>query len=97
MRYLWLVLKIVLFILLLAFAASNRHIVDLYLLKDIGWSLPMALALLIFFVVGVVLTLLAMLPSYFLVRRELAAARRELRALQQPVSSAPAFSDDILA
>jgi uncharacterized integral membrane protein len=76
MRILTWAILVALFILLLAFAAKNSDPVTLRFYFDLQWKAPLIALLLAFFVGGVVLGLLAMLSTWYALRREIARLRR---------------------
>lgn len=78
MRYLAWFVKIVLFLLFFAFALKNTDTVTLNGLLGSKLQTPLIVLLLVFFVSGVVLGVLAMLAQVFSVRRELAETRKAL-------------------
>ncbi|WP_374336040.1 lipopolysaccharide assembly LapA domain-containing protein [Leeia sp.] len=95
MRYVFLLLKITLFILLLAFAMKNGQTVSLNLFQGHAWQTPLVVLLLVFFAVGTLFGLLASMVFVMRVRRELLSLKRELRnrnaaasPLTQPASDA---------
>jgi uncharacterized integral membrane protein len=84
MRYLALILKIVLFVLLLGFAVKNSDVVTLHYFLGYEWQSPLALVILVAFAVGLVAGLLACSWRLLRSHREL----RQLRRLNPPHSSA---------
>jgi len=80
LRYLFWLLLALLFVLLLLFAVRNTAPVRLRFFFDQGWDVPLILLLLVFFVIGVCLGLLASLERIFRQRRELLALRRSLES-----------------
>jgi len=86
MRYLFWLLLGVLFLLLLLFAYRNTGAVRLHFFFDQGWDLPLILLLLVFFVIGVSMGVLASLERIFRQRRELIALKKELAARNRPVA-----------
>ena len=76
MRIVTWTVRLVLFILLLAFAAMNTEPVTLRFYFDLAWQAPLMAVLLAFFVAGVAFGLLAMLGTWFAQRREIARLRR---------------------
>jgi len=75
-----LVIKIVLFLLLLGFAALNSDSVTLRYFLDMEWQAPLSLVILAAFAVGLLAGLLGC--SLRLLRNQ-----RELRALRNPISA----------
>jgi uncharacterized integral membrane protein len=68
---------LVLFILLLAFAAKNTEPVALRFFFDLAWQAPLVALLLAFFAAGALFGLAAALTTLLRQRRELARLRRE--------------------
>lgn len=96
MRYVWLAVKIIIFLILLAFAVNNSQAVELKLLMGYVWELPLIMIILIFFTLGVAFGLAAIAVTMFRLRRDLQAAKRELRAAKQnPERSAPDIEDTL--
>ena len=71
---------LLLFILLLAFAAKNTEPVALRFYFDLVWQAPLVLLLLAFFASGAALGLVATLGTVLRQRREVLRLRREQRA-----------------
>ena len=80
LRWIALLLRIVLFALLLLFAAKNTELVTLHFYLDQSWQMPLVLLALLFFAVGAGLGVLACLGSLFRQRREILALKRQLAA-----------------
>ncbi len=76
MRYLNLALKIILFLLLLSFAAMNSETVVLRYFLGTGWRAPLVLVLFVFFAGGLLLGLLIGVGQRWRQGRELAALRK---------------------
>ncbi|WP_148715861.1 LapA family protein [Chitinolyticbacter meiyuanensis] len=92
MRYLLWLIKFLLFVLLFGFAMHNAEPISLKFFLGYIWQAPLALVLLVFFVAGVALGLLAALGQMVKLRRELVGLRKELRirnAPAQPVAPDP--------
>ncbi len=70
---------LLLFILLLAFAARNTEPVALRFYFDLSWQAPLVLLLFGFFAAGALLGLIAALGTLLRQRRELLRLRREAR------------------
>jgi uncharacterized integral membrane protein len=70
---------LLLFILLLTFAAKNTEPVALRFYFDLVWQAPLVLLLLAFFAAGAALGLVAALGSVLRQRREVLHLRREAR------------------
>lgn len=90
MRYVMWLLKLVLFVVVLTFAAKNTAPVTVRYYLGNEWEAPLILVLLVFFVLGTVLGVMAGLSQVFRQRREIAALKRELRARESsPVLEVP--------
>ena len=87
MRYLIWLLRAVLFVLLLGFAVKNDQPVVLKYFFGYEWQASLVVILLVFFTVGVLIGVLAMLGNIFRQRRELAALRRELQSKNKLAAS----------
>lgn len=86
MRIVSWIARIILFLILLGFAISNTQETELrFFGSELAWTKPLVLHLLMFFVGGAVVTVLAMLPGSFRQRREISRLRREVSTLQRPV------------
>ena len=79
MRYLNWVLRIVLFIGLLGFAVKNDQPITLRYFFGYEWQSSLVIILLIFFAVGTVVGVLAMLANVLQQRREIARLKRDIR------------------
>lgn len=97
MRYVWLTVKILVFLLLLAFAVNNRQLVEFHFLLGYAWEVPLIIVLFLFFAAGVALGLIACFMRLYRLRRELQQVRRELRALQDAPARAHPDIEDTLA
>ena len=80
MRYLNWIIRVVLFIALLGFAAKNDQPITLRYFFGYEWQSYLVVALLIFFSVGAVIGVLAMFPKLLQQRREIAVLKRQARA-----------------
>lgn len=76
MRYLTWFVRIVLFLLLLGFAVKNADTVRLQYYFGYEWQAPLMLILLVFFILGVTIGVLACLGKIFRQRREIAAFKK---------------------
>ena len=79
MRYLLLILKFALFVLVLTFAVTNTEMVTVRYFLGWEWQSPLIFVLLIAFCAGIALGLAAGLGQIFKLRREIAALGRKLR------------------
>jgi lipopolysaccharide assembly protein A len=80
MRIVAWIVRLVIFVLILGFAARNTHpvLVRFYLGNE--WEAPMAFVLLVAFALGVAAGLAASLGNLFRQRREMVQLRKQLRA-----------------
>jgi putative membrane protein len=69
MGYLTVLLRVFLLVVFFLFAQKNYEPATLRFYFDLEWRAPLILMLLLFFVLGVVLTLLALLPRLLRMRR----------------------------
>ena len=79
MRFLNWTLRLVVFLVLVAFAAKNTEPVTLHFYFDLTWQAPLVVLRLAFFVAGAVLGLLATVATLLRQRREIGQLRREAR------------------
>ena len=83
MRYFNWIIRVLLFIALLGFAAKNDQPITLKYFFGYEWQSYLVVALLIFFTAGAVVGVLAMFPKMVQQRREIAALKRQLRASEK--------------
>ncbi|MDO4904720.1 MAG: lipopolysaccharide assembly protein LapA domain-containing protein [Lautropia sp.] len=85
MRLIAWLLKILIFIALLGFALGNTEPVRLGVFgnQELGFTAPLVVILLLFFLFGLLVGLLALVPRMYRKRRELARLRRDVERLQQ--------------
>lgn len=69
-------LRILVFLVLFAFAVKNTDPVAMRLFFGVVWQVPLIVALFVFFFAGVLATLLAVAAPVVRMRRSLAAARK---------------------
>jgi putative membrane protein len=93
MHYLGWALKFLIFAMLFGFAMHNAAPIDLHFFLGYSWNAPLAMILLVFFVVGATFGLLASLGQVFRLRRELVQLRKELKSR---VNTHPAQADQAL-
>jgi uncharacterized integral membrane protein len=79
MRFLLWPLRAAIFLLVLGFAVKNDQAVVLRYFMGYEWSASLVVALLVFFVAGVVVGMLALLGKLLRQRREILRLERELR------------------
>jgi len=78
--------RLIIFVFLVVFAAQNTDPVSLRLLPGQVWQAPLVLALLAFFVGGVILGALSLLGVIFRQRRDISRLRKEA-GRQPPVAN----------
>ena len=81
------VLRFVIVVILVWFAVKNAQVVTIYGLPEQQWQAPLVFILLIVFVAGMVIGLLAWVPTVVRQRREIA---RMKKAAVGPVAAVPA-------
>ena len=69
-RYLGLLFKLLVFLLVLGFALKNSHTTIFYSYLDYVWQAPLIVMLGLAFVLGALTGVLALLPTLFHLRRE---------------------------
>jgi uncharacterized integral membrane protein len=72
-------IRLILFIVLLAFAAKNTDPVALRFYFDMAWEVPLVLLLFGFFAAGIAIGVIAVLGTLLRQRREILRLRRESR------------------
>jgi putative membrane protein len=80
MRYINWIIRVVVFIALLGFAAKNDQPITLRYFFGYEWQSYLVIALLIFFSAGAAVGVLAMFPKLLQQRREIAALKRQVRS-----------------
>lgn len=75
-----------LFIVLLGLAIKNSGEIELRFFFDASWQTPLALALLVALVLGVILGLLALLPRLVRQRRTIGVLNRQLATMNKPLA-----------
>lgn len=86
-RLFYIVVAIVVVLFGMTFAFQNRQTVDVNYYFGLSWNGPLALALLGAVAVGVVVGFLASLRAVLRLQREAAAARKEIRQVEQEVQN----------
>lgn len=85
----WLI-RIFLFVIALGFAITNTQTTELsFFMSPVTWKAPLVIILLAFFVAGVLMGLLAVVPTLYRNRREIARLRKEV-ALAVRAQATPA-------
>ncbi|HMV53120.1 MAG TPA: LapA family protein [Rhodocyclaceae bacterium] len=87
MRLLIWLLRIVVFLLLLAFLSRNSGPVEVRLFLDSSWQLPLAMLMLLFFAVGVLLGASATMATGLRQRREVVKLKARLRQIEDDGAS----------
>lgn len=80
-------LRAVIFVFLVVFATQNTDPASLRLLPGTVWQTPLVIALLVFFIGGVIIGALSLLGVIFRQRREISRLKRE--AVKKPTSVTP--------
>ncbi|AAZ96911.1 conserved hypothetical protein [Thiobacillus denitrificans ATCC 25259] len=75
-RYLGLAAKVALFLLVLGFALKNSHTATFYSYLGYVWQVPLIVLLGLAFLLGALTGVVALLPTLFRLRRELARKPR---------------------
>ncbi|UGQ47558.1 LapA family protein [Massilia endophytica] len=91
------VIGVVLFVLFFGFALKNTQEVDLHLFLDYELRGPLVLMLLVFFVAGAVLGVLALTPTVFRHRRESTKQKTTIQSLQISALKANQAPDSVNA
>jgi uncharacterized integral membrane protein len=79
MRYLNWILRAALFLMLLGFAVKNDQLVVLRYFFGYEWQASLVVILLLFFAIGVVVGMIAVLGTVLRQRKEIAVLKNELR------------------
>ena len=89
MRYLIWLLRLALFILLFGFAIKNNQPVTLYYFLHWQWHTSLVMLLLLFFMLGVVVTAFALIVNVLQQRREIARLQAALQVQTQLAADPP--------
>jgi uncharacterized integral membrane protein len=91
------IIRLAIILVLVWFALRNAQTVTLHGLPGDSWQAPLVFALLVAFVAGVVIGLLAWLPTVVRQRREIGRLRKAapLAVPAAPPASAPATPDPV--
>ena len=81
-RYLAWIVRIALFLLVLAFALENSQVVSVHYFVATPWQAPLVVVILLCFAVGAALGVLAVIPAFIRMRRDMTLLRRQLKLLQ---------------
>lgn len=87
LKYLGWLAKLAVFVLVLGFALKNTHLVSVVSYLGYTWQLPLVVLLLLAFLLGALIGLLALLPYLFRLRRQAAsqAAVTEARTMMTDI------------
>lgn len=80
-------IRAIIFVFLVVFATQNTDPASLRLLPGVVWQTPLVIALLVFFIGGVILGALSLLGVIFRQRREISRLKSE--AVQKPALLVP--------
>jgi len=86
-RVFYVVVAVVILFFGVTFAYQNRQTVDVSYYFGLSWNGPLALALLAAVAIGVAIGFLATLRTVLRQQRQLAAARNEMRQVEQEVQN----------
>ena len=89
MRYLAWIIRIALFLLVLAFALQNSQVVMVQYFVGTPWQAPLVVVILLCFAVGAGFAVLALTPALVRMRREMSSLRRQLKAAQPKLPPEP--------
>lgn len=95
MRYLNWALRASLFIILLGFALKNDQPATLRYFFGYEWQSTLVVIVLVFFAIGAVVGVLAMLPNLFQQRREIARLKRDLRLKAVAETTVPVVTKNV--
>ena len=95
MKLILTVIKIVLFVLVLAFAVKNTEVVAIRWYMDMEWRAPMVFVVLGAFAIGMVVGLLMTVGPFVRVRREVGKLRRAERANARKANERELVADDM--
>lgn len=87
MKILTWAVRLLIFLLLFAFAVQNTEPVSLHFVFGQGWQAPLVMVLLAFFAAGALLGILSIIGIVFRQRRVIASLRREIGKPQSPVGA----------
>ncbi|HEY4998807.1 MAG TPA: LapA family protein [Usitatibacter sp.] len=86
------IIRLFIVLVLVWFAVKNAQVVTIYGLPEQAWQAPLVFVLLVVFVAGVLIGLLAWVPTVVRQRREIGRMRKSAaaQAAQVPIPVAPA-------
>lgn len=79
-RYLSWIVRIALFLLVLAFALENSQVVAVQYFVATPWQAPLVVVILLCFALGAGLGILAVIPAFIRMRREISLLQRQIKA-----------------
>ena len=88
------VVRFLVVVILVWFAVKNAHEIELHGFLDQEWRAPLVFVLLVVFIAGVIIGLLAWIPTVVRQRREIGRLRRA--AAQVPAGAMPAPQDPVV-
>jgi len=88
MRYVNWLLRALLFLILLGLAMKNDQPVALYYFLGFKWETSLVVIMLLFFLAGAIVGMLAVFGSVLRQRREISALKRELRMKNKLIEAA---------
>ena len=89
MRIVTWAIRLIVFVLLVAFAAKNVEPVTLRFYFDLALQAPLVVLLFAFFAAGALFGILALLSAMLRQRREISALKRQLSASEAPPPAPP--------
>jgi lipopolysaccharide assembly protein A len=95
MRYVIWLLRAILFLILLGLAVKNDQPVSLYYFLGFKWETSLVVIMLLFFLAGAIVGMLAVFGSVLRQRREISALKRELRMKNKLIEAGEAASSPV--
>jgi len=95
MRYVNWLLRALLFLILLGLAVKNDQPVTLHYFLGYAWQTSLVVIMLLFFIAGAIVGMLAVFGSVLRQRRENAALKRELRLKNKLIEAGEAASSPV--
>jgi putative membrane protein len=96
MKIIFRIVTVLLFVLFFSFALKNTQEASLQFFLDYQWTGPLVLLLLGFFVGGAIMGVLAMSPTLFRYRREVARQKKAIAALEKAQQASLSSPPDTL-
>lgn len=97
MKYISLAVKVVILLALLLLAVKNTQTVDFFYSYDGSVHWPLIVLLMLFFVIGTVFGILALLGRLLSLRSQVVRLQRELQKQSKPAYAAPVTSAGAVA